>query len=196
MAVGRGRPVQPVRIEVFGTHQRGGGMGSGLTTPGGGETFPYAGAPMHVLAGLDGGPWAAAELVVPPLFRGPVPHVHDMFDEALYVIEGVLLVAVGHDEPVEARQGRFSRRCGVPATPSATRRTGPPGSWGCGRRHATGWISCAPWDGCSQRRAHPTPRPCVRCTPHWPVLPTRSWRCHTAGRSAAASAGDHRWPWA
>lgn len=80
-------------------------MRSGLTTPGGGETFPYAGAPVHVLAGRDGGPWAAAEFVVPPLFRGPVPHVHDTFDEALYIVEGVLLVASGHDEPVEAPTG-------------------------------------------------------------------------------------------
>jgi hypothetical protein len=181
--VGRGRCIQPVRIEAFGTHHRGVGMGSGLTTPGGGETFPYAGTPVHVLAGRDGGPWAAAELVVPPLFRGPVPHVHDTFDEALYIIDGVLMVATGHDEPVEAPTGAFHGAAGYPPRPSATRRTGPPGSSDYGHRPATGWTLSAPSDGCSPPPAHPTARLYVRSTNNT----TATWS-RTNGRSRTSSA--------
>jgi mannose-6-phosphate isomerase-like protein (cupin superfamily) len=83
-------------------------MTSGLTRRGEGPFFPYAGRPWHVLAGMQGaGPWAAAELVVPPRFRGPVPHVHDTFDEAIYVVDGALQVVVGHEEAVEAPAGSF-----------------------------------------------------------------------------------------
>ena len=79
---------------------------SGLVRAGEGDSFPYAGAPLHVLAGGDGtGPWAAAQIDVPANFRGPVPHVHDTFDEAIYVVEGLLLVGVGDDEMVEAPAG-------------------------------------------------------------------------------------------
>jgi Cupin domain len=77
-----------------------------LTHRGEGPAFPYAGQPMHILAGQDGLPsgFAAMELTVPPHFAGPVPHAHDEFDEAIYVLSGRLLVH-GDDEPAEAGPG-------------------------------------------------------------------------------------------
>ncbi len=73
------------------------------------RTFLYAGQPMAVLAepapGVDS--LAAAEMLVPPLFAGPVPHAHNGFDEALYVLDGVLLLTYGQAEPVEASAGTF-----------------------------------------------------------------------------------------
>jgi mannose-6-phosphate isomerase-like protein (cupin superfamily) len=73
------------------------------------RTFLYAGQPMAVLAeptpGVDS--LAAAEMLVPPLFAGPVPHSHSGFDEALYVLEGVLLLTYGETDPVEAPAGTF-----------------------------------------------------------------------------------------
>lgn len=50
---------------------------------------------MHVLAGHDGQPagFAAMEITVPPHFAGPIPHSHDDFDEAIYVLDGQLLVS-------------------------------------------------------------------------------------------------------
>ena len=52
-----------------------------LTHRGHGPAFPYAGQPMHVLAGQDGLPpgFAAMELTVPARFAGPIPHAHDEF---------------------------------------------------------------------------------------------------------------------
>jgi quercetin dioxygenase-like cupin family protein len=77
-----------------------------LTRVGEGPSFPYAGEPMYVLAGEDGQPagFAAAEIVVPARFAGPVPHAHDGFDEAIYVLDGRLNVW-GDAEPVEAGPG-------------------------------------------------------------------------------------------
>jgi quercetin dioxygenase-like cupin family protein len=71
-----------------------------------GPSFPYAGQPMHVLAGDSEQPagFAAAEIAIPAGFPGPVPHAHDAFDEAIYVLEGRLLVW-GDGEPVEAAPG-------------------------------------------------------------------------------------------
>jgi quercetin dioxygenase-like cupin family protein len=81
-------------------------MASGLVRPGEGPSFTYAGSPLSVLTGADGsGPFSAAELTVPAGFRGPIPHIHDTFDEALYVIAGTLLAGVGNDEPAEAPAG-------------------------------------------------------------------------------------------
>jgi mannose-6-phosphate isomerase-like protein (cupin superfamily) len=81
-------------------------VASGLTRPGGGPTFSYAGSAVHVLSGADGaGPYSSAEIVVPAGFRGPIPHAHDTFDEALYVIEGTLIAGVNRDEPTEAPAG-------------------------------------------------------------------------------------------
>jgi hypothetical protein len=65
-----------------------------LTHRGEGASFPYAGQPMHILAGQDGQPagFAAMELSVPARFAGPIPHAHDEFDEAIYVLSGRLMV--------------------------------------------------------------------------------------------------------
>jgi mannose-6-phosphate isomerase-like protein (cupin superfamily) len=77
-----------------------------LTHRGEGASFPYAGQPMHILAGQDGQPagFAAMELSVPARFAGPIPHAHDEFDEAIYVLSGRLMVA-GEREPEEAGPG-------------------------------------------------------------------------------------------
>src|SRR5260370_37074008 len=71
-----------------------------------GAVFLYAGQPMHILAGHDGRPsgFAAMEITVPGRFVGPIPHAHDEFDEAIYVLSGRLLV-IGDDEPTEAVPG-------------------------------------------------------------------------------------------
>ena len=44
------------------------------------------------------------EITIPPHFAGPVPHAHDRFDEAIYVLSGQLLV-IGDDEPQQASPG-------------------------------------------------------------------------------------------
>ncbi len=77
-----------------------------LTRRGEGPVFPYAGQPMRILAGQDGQPpgFAVMELAIPAHFAGPIPHAHDAFDEAIYVLSGRLLVA-GDDEPQEAAPG-------------------------------------------------------------------------------------------
>jgi mannose-6-phosphate isomerase-like protein (cupin superfamily) len=77
-----------------------------LTGPGEGPSFSYAGQPVHILAGHDGQPagLAAMEIRIPAGFPGPVPHAHDEFDEALYVLSGRLLV-VGDGPPREAGPG-------------------------------------------------------------------------------------------
>ena len=47
-----------------------------LTLRGEGPTFPYAGQPMHILAGHGDQPpgFAAMEITVAPHFAGPIPH--------------------------------------------------------------------------------------------------------------------------
>jgi quercetin dioxygenase-like cupin family protein len=77
-----------------------------LTHRGEGPGFPYAGQPMHILAGHNGQPdaFAAMEIAIPPNFAGPIPHAHDEFDEAIYVLSGRLLV-VGDEEAREAAAG-------------------------------------------------------------------------------------------
>jgi mannose-6-phosphate isomerase-like protein (cupin superfamily) len=75
----------------------------GVIRPGEGRAISYAGQPMHVLAELPD--FAAAEMVVPPKFAGPVPHVHRTFDEAIYVLDGELLLTIGRDDPVVALTG-------------------------------------------------------------------------------------------
>lgn len=77
-----------------------------LTGPGEGPSFRYAGQPMHILAGHGDRPagFAAMEITVPAGFPGPVPHAHDEFDEAIYVLSGRLLV-FGDGEPQEAVAG-------------------------------------------------------------------------------------------
>src|SRR6516162_7245115 len=75
----------------------------GLVHRGAGPSFPYAGAPLSVLSGEL--PFACAELVVPAHFRGPLPHVHDTFDEAIYVVEGTIMAGTGWDPASEAPAG-------------------------------------------------------------------------------------------
>jgi mannose-6-phosphate isomerase-like protein (cupin superfamily) len=77
-----------------------------LTHRGAGASFPYAGQPMHILAGQNGLPpgFAAMEISMPARFAGPIPHAHDEFDEAIYVLSGRLMVA-GEGEPEEAGPG-------------------------------------------------------------------------------------------
>ena len=66
-----------------------------LIHSGEGPGFSYAGQQVHVLAGHQGRPpgFAAMELTIPDHFAGPIPHAHDEFDEAIYVLSGRLLVA-------------------------------------------------------------------------------------------------------
>src|SRR3954454_1332004 len=77
-----------------------------MTGPGEGPGFPYAGKPMHVPAGLGAASvgFGAAEIAIPPRFGGPIPHAHDAFDEALYVLRGRLRVW-GTGEVQDARPG-------------------------------------------------------------------------------------------
>ena len=76
-----------------------------LTRRGEGPSFSYAGQPMHVLAGQDGKPegFAAMEILIPAHFAGPIPHAHDEFDEAIYVLRGQLQVT--GDQTLEAAAG-------------------------------------------------------------------------------------------
>ena len=76
-----------------------------LTRRGEGPSFSYAGQPVHVLAGQDGQPegFAAMELLIPAHFAGPIPHAHDEFDEAIYVLRGQLHVT--GDQTLEAAAG-------------------------------------------------------------------------------------------
>jgi quercetin dioxygenase-like cupin family protein len=53
---------------------------------------------------LDG--FTLADVVVPARFGGPIPHAHHEFDEALYILDGTLVVTHGHEE-VEAGPGAF-----------------------------------------------------------------------------------------
>jgi|SRR5450755_2070626 uncharacterized RmlC-like cupin family protein len=71
-----------------------------------GPGFPYAGQQLHVLAGHQVRPpgFAPMKLTIPARFAGPIPHAHDEFDEAIYVLRGQLLVT-GEDEPEEAAAG-------------------------------------------------------------------------------------------
>jgi quercetin dioxygenase-like cupin family protein len=77
-----------------------------LTHRGEGPWFRYASQPMHILAGQEGKPpgFAAMEITVPAHFAGPIPHAHDAFDEAIFVLSGRLLVA-GDGQPAEAAPG-------------------------------------------------------------------------------------------
>jgi mannose-6-phosphate isomerase-like protein (cupin superfamily) len=95
-----------------------------LMLPGEGPAFHYAGQPVHILAGHGWQPrgFAALELTIPADFAGPVPHAHDGFDEAIYVLSGRLLV-LGEDEPQEALPGSMfvapRGHCAWTATPAS-----------------------------------------------------------------------------
>jgi quercetin dioxygenase-like cupin family protein len=77
-----------------------------LTHRGEGPGFSYAGQQLHILAGNDGQPagFAAMEITIPAHFTGPIPHAHDGFDEAIYVLSGQLQVT-GDDQPRQAAAG-------------------------------------------------------------------------------------------
>ena len=77
-----------------------------LTHRGDAPAFPYAGQPVHVLAGYEDRPagFAAMQMTIPAHFAGPIPHAHNAFDETIYVLRGRLLVA-GDDKPQEAPVG-------------------------------------------------------------------------------------------
>ncbi len=90
-----------------------------LTRRGEGPSFPYAGRPTHVLAGQDGQPegFAAMEIVIPAHFAGPIPHAHDEFDEAIYVLRGQLQVT--GDQTLEAAAGSMFTRHATRPGPDA-----------------------------------------------------------------------------
>jgi quercetin dioxygenase-like cupin family protein len=67
-----------------------------LTHHGEGPAFPYDGQPPG---------FAAMELTIPGRFGGPIPHAHDEFDEAIYVLRGGQLLVVGEGEPQQAIPG-------------------------------------------------------------------------------------------
>src|SRR6266852_2332200 len=92
-----------------------------------GPGFRYAGQPVHILAGHGGQPpgFAAMEITIPGHFAGPVPHAHDEFDEAIYVLSGRLLVA-GDGEPQEAAPGSALTLAGLLATKPCLPASGPP----------------------------------------------------------------------
>ncbi len=59
------------------------------------------------------------QLAVPAHFAGPIPHAHDAFDEAIYVLRGHLLLA-GDDQPQEAPAGSMFVAPAGSGAPSAT----------------------------------------------------------------------------
>src|ERR1700727_1044612 len=66
-----------------------------LTHHGEGPAFPYAGQPPG---------FAAMELTIPGRFGGPIPHAHDEFDEAVYVLRGIA-AGCRRGEPQQAVPG-------------------------------------------------------------------------------------------
>jgi mannose-6-phosphate isomerase-like protein (cupin superfamily) len=82
---------------------------AGVARPGDGRSFLYAGQPMRVLTELP--ELAAAEIVVPAKFGGPVAHIHHGFSEFLYIVDGELLLTVGHAAPAVATPGSL---CAMP----------------------------------------------------------------------------------
>lgn len=77
---------------------------SWVSRPGEAPGLAYAGRTMPVLAGSQADPlgFAAIEMTIPALFGGPIPHAHDGFDEAIYVLSGrLLVVGDGPEDAVE-----------------------------------------------------------------------------------------------
>lgn len=73
----------------------------------------------------DGGQplgFTAMEITIPGHLGGPIPHAHDEFDEAIYVLSGRLLVG-GDAEPQQAAPGSVS--VAPPGEPVRLPRPGP-----------------------------------------------------------------------
>lgn len=74
-----------------------------LSKPGAGESINYGGQRMELMtgpAGASAAGFAMARMTLPPHFRGPVPHAHDEFDEAILVVAGRLMVLADRTEDV------------------------------------------------------------------------------------------------
>ena len=87
-----------------------GAMSTGrIISAGKGRPLPYAGGYAHVVAepveGVEG--FSAVELTVPAGSAGPVPHIHDGFDEAFFILAGELALTCGDDAPIIAEAGAF-----------------------------------------------------------------------------------------
>jgi hypothetical protein len=153
-----------------------------LAHRGEGPAFSYAGQPMHILAGQSGQPrgFAAMELAVPPHFAGPIPHAHDGFDEAIYVLSGRLLV-VGEDEPRRRSRDRCSWRSAVTGTASAIPSGKRPRCWDCGPRQSPPLPSCEKSVPRSRRTPRQTRTTCARflrpARQPPPALISRRLRC-------------------
>ena len=170
-----------------------------LTHQGEGPAFSYAGQPMHILAGHGGRPagFAAMEITVPGRFAGPIPHAHDEFDEAIYVLSGRLLV-VGDGEPQEAALGSMfvaprGHRHGFSNPSDEQARV--LGLWAPPDRP---WPSC----GTSVPRLRPAPRQtraaCARFTPGTPAASCRDTTAASLradlSRCPATPHADTGWP--
>lgn len=66
------------------------------------RSIRYAGQDVHVLADTPGvgQGFAMVRMEVPAGFGGPPPHLHRDFDEAIYVLDGELIVLDGQQEQV------------------------------------------------------------------------------------------------
>jgi quercetin dioxygenase-like cupin family protein len=67
------------------------------------RVIPYAGEALRVLGECSG--LAVCELTVPAGFAGPPPHIHHDFDEAIYVLDGSLMMTIGSNDPRPAPAG-------------------------------------------------------------------------------------------
>lgn len=65
--------------------------------------IPYAGDVIRVLGESEG--LAFCELTVPGGFAGPPAHIHNGFDEAIYVLDGALTMTKGEAGPEPAPAG-------------------------------------------------------------------------------------------
>src|SRR5215469_14512363 len=117
-----------------------------LTHRGEGPAFPYAGQPMHILAGHDGQPvgFAAMETTIPPYFAGPIPHAHDEFDEAIYVLTGGCRSSAMKKPRRQSQDRCLPLRVGT-GTASATPTPRPPWCWASGRQPGPRWPSWKRW---------------------------------------------------
>jgi hypothetical protein len=125
---------------------------------------------MPVLAGQDGRPsgFAAMEITVPAHFAGPIPHAHDAFNEAIYVLSGHLLI-VGDREPQQAGQARRSWRPAGNGTASAIHPPEPPLTSVSRLRPSPLWPSYATLAPRWPPVPHLTQTGCAKSTPGMPA---------------------------